>query len=320
MVLSGGGLILLNTVNSLWHFYGVFILLSIGTSCGLGMGQYVAVANWFAKKRTWAMAVMSVGFAFSGAVGPLLVWLIGRYGWRGTLVIMGMVMWVVGIPLGLVIRHRPEPYGYLPDGESPELPSQSGDITGLSTGTVMPAPRPVRPVDLTAREALMTRTFWMLIVFGTLTGFAQAAVNVHEMPYLTSVGIIGRLGFGWLGDRYDKRYLLAIGSTLQFLGVFIFSWISSPWMIIPFVLLYGPGYASQIPLWPSIRADYFGLKHYATIGGLQSMAWTICGIVAPLLAGWVFDVYGTYRPIWLAYAIATAIAVPFIFLIRIKRE
>jgi MFS family permease len=334
MALSGGGFILLSTIDSLSYFYGIFILLSIGTSSGLGMGQYVAVANWFAKKRTWAMAVMSVGFAFSGAVGPLLVWLIDQHGWRGTLVIMGVVMWVVGIPLGLVIRHRPEPYGYLPDGESPELSSQNGSLPGPSSTT---APKPSPPVDLTARQALMTRTFWMLIIFGTLTGFAQAAVNVHEMPYLTSVGIsrelagwvilgitgsslIGRLGFGWLGDRYDKRYLLAIGAALQFIGVLFFGWISSPWMIIPFVMLYGPGYSSQIPLWPSIRADYFGLKHYATIGGLQSMAWIICGITAPLLAGWVFDVYDTYRPIWLAYAIATAIAVPFVFLIKAKRE
>ena len=91
-------------------------------------------------------------------------------------------------------------------------------------------------------------------------------------------------------------------------------------MLIPFLLLYGPGYASQIPIWPAMVAGYFGLKHYATIWGLQELGWTICGILAPVLAGWVFDTWGTYRPIWLAFAIATAVAIPFVFLMKPKRE
>jgi MFS family permease len=166
-----------------------------------------------------------------------------------------------------------------------------------------------------------------------LTGFAQSAIGVHEMPYLTSVGmsremaglvilgitassLIGRLGFGWMGDRYDKRYLLAIGAALQAFGVFIFAWVSSPWLLTPFLLFYGPGYASQIPINPAIRVDYFGLKYFATIGGLQSIGWTVSGIAAPVLAGWVVDTWGSYRPIWLAYAIATALAIPFVLLMK----
>ena len=73
-------------------------------------------------------------------------------------------------------------------------------------------------------------------------------------------------------------------------------------------------------LWPAVRADYFGLKHYATIGGLQSLSWVICGILAPFLAGWAFDVWGTYRPVWLAYALATAAAIPFVFLIKKQKR
>ena len=337
MAASGLGFLLMSRTNSLLFFYGAFLMLSIGTSCGLGMGQYVAVANWFKRKRTWVMGIMSAGFAFSGVVGPVLVWLIEQYGWRSTMVIAGMIMLVVGIPLGFVIRHRPEPYGYLPDGETQDVSPQSESASGKPPATDALTTNLPEEVGLSPRQAIMTRVFWLLIIFVTLTGFAQSAIGVHEMPYLTSVGIsreiagwailgitglslIGRLGFGWMGDRYDKRYLLAIGAALQFFGVLIFAGVSSPWMLIPFLLLYGPGYASQIPLWPAIRVDYFGLKHYATISGLQALGWTICGILAPVLAGWVFDVWGTYRPIWLAYAIATAVAIPFVLLMQPKRE
>ncbi|MFH1381838.1 MAG: MFS transporter [Chloroflexota bacterium] len=323
---AGLGFILTSRAHSLWAFYGAFALLSLGGSCGIST-PYVAVANWFARKRTWVMALMSTGFAFSGAMGPVLVWLINQYGWRDALFILGIAIWVVGAPLGLVLRHRPEPYGYLPDGGR-TTPTQTGSPEA-STPTVTPPPL----TGLTTRQALATRAFWMLFIFGVLSGFVQSALNVHEMPYLVSIGIsrqlagwvilgitgfslIGRLGFGWAGDIYDKRYLLAIGAVLQLLGTFIFAYLSHPWMLLPFLLLYGPGYASQIPLYPAIRADLFGLKNYATIGGLVAMSWTICGIVAPLLAGWVFDVTGSYRPIWLAYAIASAVAIPFVLMIK----
>ncbi|MFH0768111.1 MAG: MFS transporter [Chloroflexota bacterium] len=325
MVVSGLGFILTSYTNSLAFFYWAFLLTSVGLSCGLGT-QYVAVANWFSKRRTWVMGIMSAGFAFSGVMGPVLVWLIRQYGWRESLVITGVVTWVVGIPLSLVLRHRPEPYGYLPDGETRNTSYQSKPVSTQSS----------EPTGLSGRQAMATRAFWLLIIFGTLTGFAISAIGVHEMPYLTSIGIsreiggwvilgitgsslIGRLGFGWLGDRYDKRYLLAIGAALQFFGVLVFASIDSLWMFIPFLLLYGPGYASQMPLYPAIRADYFGLKHYATIGGLLSLSWTISGILAPVLAGWVFDVWGSYRPIWLAYAAATALAIPSVLLIK-KQE
>ncbi len=336
IAVSGLGLLLMSRTNSLLFFYGTFLLLSIGMSCGLGMGQYVAVANWFSRKRTWAMGIMSAGYALSGAAGPVLVWLIGQYGWRETLVIAGVVMLVVGIPLGLVIRHRPEPYGYLPDGKTQDVSPQSENTSGKPPATGASATELTHQTGLSPRQAIMTRAFWLLIIFTIFTGFAISAINVHEMPYLTSVGIsratagwailgitslslVGRLGFGRLGDRYDKRYLLAIGAALQFFGVLIFAGVSSPWMLIPFLLLYGPGYASQIPIWPAMVAGYFGLKHYATIWGLQELGWTICGILAPVLAGWVFDVWGTYRPIWLVYAAATAVAIPFILLMKPKR-
>ncbi|MDP3879997.1 MAG: MFS transporter [Dehalococcoidales bacterium] len=328
-VVSGLGFLMLSRTDSLLFFYATFLLLSIGTSCSVGMGQYVAAANWFSRRRTWVMGIISAGYAFSGIVGPVLVWLIEQYQWRGALIISGITILVVGIPASLVIRHRPEPYGYLPDGEVRDaFPARDKDISGI-IGKMPEDSEQYSQTGLSAGQAVRTRAFWLLGVFGILTGFAQSAIMVLEMPYLTSVGIsrnlagwtilgftgfslIGRLGFGWIGDTYDKRHLLAIGAVIQFLGVLVFAGVSSPWMLIPFIMLYGPGYASQIPIWPAIRADYFGLKHFATIGGLQAIGWTLSGIIAPVLAGWVFDVWGTYRPIWLAYAILTAAAIPFV--------
>ncbi|GAI13917.1 unnamed protein product, partial [marine sediment metagenome] len=67
------------------------------------------------------------------------------------------------------------------------------------------------------------------------------AVITHVMPYLGSLNIprsraalvatsipllsiIGRLGFGWLGDIFDKRYVMAGAYSLVGIGILAFSY------------------------------------------------------------------------------------------------
>ncbi len=331
IVIIGASFLLMSRVSNVLTFYISFLLLSLGTSAGVSNAQYAAVANWFRRRRALALGIVASGFGLCGIMSPVLVYLIDTYTWRTTLLILGPAILVLGLPLSLLIRHRPEPYGLHPDGDKED----PATVTTTST----PRGKMVNSGEdgLTWRECLATRTFWLMTLFTFFSGFAQSAINVLNISHLVNVGIprdtagwavtgitasslIGRLGFAWLGDRYSKKKLIILAAAMAAAGLFIFAYISAPWMIIPFVLLYGPGYASQIPLYPAIRADLFGLKYYATIGGLLGLGWTICGILAPVLAGWVFDVWGSYRPIWLAYAIATAVAIPFLFLIKNRRE
>lgn len=86
------------------------------------MVTMTAVANWFHKKVGIALGIMASGFGASGLIVPLIVRLIDLYGWRATLVILGLAIWFIGLPLCLVIRNKPEQYGYHPDGEGMEHP------------------------------------------------------------------------------------------------------------------------------------------------------------------------------------------------------
>jgi len=171
-------------------------------------------------------------------------------------------------------------------------------------GVIKPGSAMAAEKELSGKQSLRTRTFWMLALFNLFSGFSVTAIAVHEMPFLISVSIseklaaltmlgittsslIGRLGFAWLGDIYDKRRLLAIAGILQTVGMFIFANIRSPWMIIPFLLTYGPGYGARFPLLPAMQADYFGTKTFASLRGLYALGFTIPGLIAPLFAGWV---------------------------------
>lgn len=315
---------LLSRITSLPLLYLSFALLALGFTAACGIAQYTAVANWFRRRRSLAMGILSAGFGISGVTTPILVLLINRFGWRLTLVILAVATLAIGIPLTFLVRHRPEPYGYLPDGDRPEAAKTAAAASQKPTRATGP--------ELSFRQAVRTRAFWFLMLFNFFVGFSFSAITVHEMPYLISIGIaeslaaltmlgittssvVGRLGFSWLGDTRDKRKLLAITAAMQTVGVLIFANIRSPWMILLFLLAYGPGLA-WIPLSSAIQADYFGTKSFASLRGVFSLSGAIPGLIAPFFAGWMFDMHYGYRLAFVIFAVLCGLAVPAVLLAR----
>jgi len=127
------GFFLMSRVNSLGAFYGTFLLLAMGMSFAHFLVPNTAIANWFIKKRSRAMTFVYVGMGISGTVVPLLALSIGQFGWRETLTFVSIGALVIGLPLSLMIRHKPEQYGYLPDGETRE---ENGDAVDTCHGVL----------------------------------------------------------------------------------------------------------------------------------------------------------------------------------------
>jgi len=305
----GLGFILMSHISSLWSFYVNFIIVSIGLSFGSFIVVNTAIAHWFVKKRSRALTMTYVGFGLSGMLVPLVSLAVQEFGWRSTLFWLGVIMWATGILFSLVFRHKPEPYGYLPDGEL----RQAGDAAPEKTTQQNAS----SSAGLTVRETLRTPAFWFLSIASIFQFMGIAALSVHVVPYLESVGIehtlaalvvsgitvcslIGRLGFGLLGDYQNKKYLITICVILQTAGLLAFAFINADmkWLIILFLLTYGPGYGGPIPLRPGLQADYFGTKSYGTVMGLMSLISMVGGLVSPVFAGWIYDTTGSYQTAW----------------------
>ena len=107
----GFGLILCSRTYSLPMFYGAFILIALGMSGCTATVLMTAVANWFRRDVGKALGLMASGFGVGGILVLFIVRLIDLYHWRTTFVILGLGMWLIGIPLSLFVRHRPELYG-----------------------------------------------------------------------------------------------------------------------------------------------------------------------------------------------------------------
>lgn len=320
------GYVLLSRINSLLTFLVVYVLfISLGNSVGMSTPMTTAVANWFNKKRGLAFGIMWSGVGLGGLFVPALGWLVARYGWRDAALFVGIFIFIAGTPIAAVMRHRPEPYGYLPDGELPQ--QRDGDSEQARM------PQPDFSQDFTAREALKTSSFWYLSLSIAARSLVSGGVGLHLVPFFIgldtspvyaaalagSVGVMsipGRLGLSVLGDYVNKRYVMAASLVMMAIAIIMMALADSVASVIPALIVYSAaqGGISVIP--QSLIAEYFGRRSYATIQGFRSSIQMVGIIIGPIVSGYVFDTTGSYTNAFLGFSGAIVVSVVLILLAR----
>ena len=120
MVIFGVGFILFSRIRTPVEFFLAFFLVAVGAGLGGYMPIAVAIVNWFRQRRALALGISSSGSAVGGLLTPVVVASLTTFGWRGTALLSGVVILLVGLPLAQVFRQRPELYGEYPDGVPPD--------------------------------------------------------------------------------------------------------------------------------------------------------------------------------------------------------
>ncbi|GAB4336409.1 MAG: MFS transporter [Candidatus Abyssubacteria bacterium] len=334
-VISGFGFIMMCTIDSLIGFYLIYgVLLSVGMSAMLYTPANTAIANWFVRMRSRALSLMAVGAGIGGFVcAPAAAVLIESHGWRTSFIIMGVAIWVVVLPLSLLLRRRPEDYGLRIDGDPPEQ-ELSENVTLSSADKNTPLPP---STDWTLREAIKSRTYWILVLAFFLAAMTHATVIVHCDPAFQDVGIspekaafsigfatlfsiIGRLTFGWLGDFFDKRRLFMLTYSIEALGVLVLTQAAVPGSLYLFAALFGIGFGGTIPLNPAIRGQYFGRASFGKIQGSMAPMLMMGGLIGPPLAGKLRDLSGSYGLSFLLIGLLQFCAAITIFFARPARR
>ena len=311
IAITGLSLLLLSRASSLWMFYAAIFLAATSMSITVGVIPIAVVGNWFRRNVTLATGIVMSGTAIGGFMIPLLTKMIDTYGWREAMLIVGMAALLIIMPLSLIIRQKPEQYGYLPDGK----------ISEYQTSDKMSSLPPTTDVEIGAKQAIKGRAFWHTAIGMVCSFLIIATVATHVMPYLSTVGlkrstssfvamalplasIFGRLGFGWLGDRANKKILLAVSCALLGLSMVFFSLLGTvgTWLVIPFILLFGIAWGSGAAVSPALLREYFGRESLGILLGVSIGMGNLITVAGPPLAGWVYDTYGNYFSAWVALA------------------
>lgn len=318
------GLLLLSRITSLVTFYGAFALIAVGMSTCTSTVIMTVVTNWFRRRAGLAIGIVSSGWGLGGVLVPVITRLIDILQWRMAMVAAGLGTLIIVSPLSMLLRHKPEHYGYQVDGDV-------SNTTG--TKKVQPSTTPVE-VNINAKQALRNRAFWHLAISGMCHMFASGAVVTHIMPYLSSLNIArsvsslvafllpvvtigGRLGSSWLSDRFSSRLVYTAGFALMTAGLLIFGNVAAGklWLLAPFVITFSLGWGLNVPTRISLHRDYFGRENFGIILGFATGIMMIGNITGAPLAGWIFDTWGTYQWAWLGYGAVTVAGAILVFTI-----
>jgi MFS transporter, OFA family, oxalate/formate antiporter len=296
-VLYAIGVILASLVSSsdqLW-----LLVLTYGVMGGIGLGAaYITpiamLAKWFPDRRGLITGIAVAGFGFGAVItAPAAKALLGGTDRKPSVFLPLGIAYLVAVLLGASFFRNP-PEGYQVPGFTP-----------ASTGRAVAGTRVYG-----LGEALRTPQWYLLTAILTLNvtcgiGFisqasdaAQAVAGVTAATAATMVGVLGlfngggRIFWAWLSDRIGRMAAFMGMLGLQAVCFFVLPH-ARPFVLFSILaalvyLAYGGGFGTM----PATAADYFGTPNAGAIYGAMIVAWSIGGVVGPLVTALLYEASG----------------------------
>ena len=305
------GASLVSSSDELW-----LLVLTYGVMGGIGLGAaYITpiamLAKWFPDKRGLITGIAVGGFGFGAVLtAPVANRLLDNTDDKTSVFLPLGIAYLVAVLLGATFFRNP-PEGYT--------------VPGWQPSAAVAAERSTH--DYSLADALRTRQWYMLtaiLALNVTAGIAlisQASDAAQEVTAVSAttagvfVGVMGlfngggRIAWAALSDR--------IGRMTAFVGMLAVQAVC--FLVLPHVaafavfavlsalvyLAYGGGFGTM----PAAAADFYGTKNAGAIYGAMIVAWSIGGVVGPLLAASLYESSGGYTLPFTIIGIIAAVAV-----------
>ena len=330
VIAAGASFLVLSGVDATWQFYAAYILgRAISQSTLVGVVPTTAAVNFFRRRRNIALSLNSMSRPVGVSINVQIISLIAtRFGWRAGYRYLGVLSFLLVLPVVIVMRRRPEDIGLLPDGAEPQA-AKPVSSTGPEQSLTTPGSD---EQSWSVTEAVHVRAFWLVAGAGLLLSLGSATITFSTVPYLMeqvemssvqasgvlSVSIIlgvSNFGFALLADRVTPRRCF-IGAVVGAAAVVLLMLtIRSLPMAYAFGVLWGP-FTGIYVLEQMILAQYFGRGSYGTISGVLGPFQTGAHGLGPIIGAVVSDATGSYKGAIAAVAGAFLLAALLIFFAR----
>ncbi len=294
---TGLGLVALSMVQSLWQFWGAWLMLGIGLSATLYPPAFAVLTRRFPTDfRRAIISLTFLGGLASTVFIPLMAGLIDWLDWRGALLVLAAFHLLVCAPLhGFILR-------------------------GAPTQALLPPGSPGRADDPGLRHHLRQPTFWLIGVFVVLLLGVTAALPAHMIALLRESGlserwviiapacigvmqVIGRMTLYVLEKKVNPHVtnrwmpcLIPLGLLFLMLGA------GQVWAALCFVLLYGVGNGLLTIVKGTAMAQYVSQAHTASLNGALGLPLALARAGAPFLLGLLWSPEGGYTlGLWLMW-------------------
>ncbi|SFJ04095.1 MFS transporter [Aerobium aerolatum] len=292
-VMYAAGLVLMANADSATMLHiGGGVLVGLGIASGsFGIVLAAFARNVAPERRSFVFGLgTAAGSAGMFLFAPLSQGLISAYGWYDALLVMSAMMLIVPL-LAIPLR---------------------GNATSGNGGQA--AYR--QTVAEALREALGHRSYLLLTSGFFVCGFQVAFITAHFPAYISDIGIearyavialaligffniIGSLAAGVIGQHYSKPMFLAwiyIGRSMLVTAFLLLP--QTPSTVILFAVLMGLLWLSTVPPTNSLVAIMFGTSHLGLLGGIVFFSHQIGSFLGVWLGGYLYDLLGTYDPVW----------------------
>ncbi|MFC1993096.1 MFS transporter [Chloroflexota bacterium] len=316
--LLGLGYLLMSQTSTIWQLY-LFYGVIIGMGMSGGFTPLMAtVSRWFDERRGMMTGIVQAGLGAGTLIGaPVANLLISTYDWRKAYIILGSTVLVVVVLAAQFLRRDPSRVGQVPYVRNRQ------EDPGLTLHT------DVFPL----KEAIRTRQFLLVFAMLLCFGFCLFAILVHIAPHATELGIsattaanilatlgglsiVGRIVLGSAGDRIGHRQIFIMGFILMSAALFWLVPATEAWMLYLFAAVFGLAYGGCAASMPPLISRLFGLSAHGSILGVADLGFMIGGTISPLLAGYIFDITGSYQ---LAFLLCAAIGVVGLILVLLLK-
>ena len=288
-----------------------FVALRLLGQGSLSLVSRNVINQWWVRRRGMAMGIAGVAVAFLGGAGfpNLINSLIPTFGWRTSYMILGLLLFLVMLPVGLIFtRDRPEEYGLYPDG----VAATNEDADSESAAPL--------EENWTLSEAVRTRAFWLISAGLASMSMLMTGLTFHIFSIFRDNGLsstvaasvfvpiaataaIVHLGGGLLIDRIAARILLALALLLQALILVMAPFLPSVEIAFLFGLIMGITAGLEMTVGGVIWAKYFGRLHLGSITGLSLTIMVASSALGPMPFGIARDLMGSYTVILASFAI-----------------
>lgn len=313
------GLAGMGSMESLTHFNVLYVGLAIGLAgAGMASSMYI-LTRWFHKHRGKAVGILLVGGSLGGALFNKVTGdAIDAMGWRNTfLLLAGIGAVFMLLPL-LVVKNHPQKMGLWPDGADEAPKSKITDGVSLA-------------------EAFKSPTLYVLFIATGILWFCIIGMGQHQDIYLqkelklsssvvTNVGsalflfgVLGKLFFGFLSDKFNKKAVMTGSIALLILGnLFLYLMGTDPgsWSPYWYAVTYGIAYSGVFTMIQIIVAELYYGKAYGKILGIVLTVDTLASVAGIMFLGKKSVADGSYIPAIMTMLILCAVAMLAFLLVR----
>ncbi|EGR0710052.1 OFA family MFS transporter [Vibrio alginolyticus] len=284
------------------------ITFGVITGAGIGFGYAClspSAMKWFhASKKGMVNGIIAAGFGLAAIyLAPVTSALIDSMGIQTSFMVLGVGILAIAVPLAATINNPPADYTpaepKVKEGQAPKAVKKSDDLTWKA---MLKTPQFYSLWIMYAFAASVG-----LMIIGNITTIASVQANLPNAVYLASILAVfnsgGRVAAGMLADKIGGVRTLLLAFVLQGVNMVLFATFDSEFTLIIGTAIAAVGYGTLLAVFPTLTAEFYGLKNYGTNYGVLYTAWGIGGAIGAAVVGCSMTNGDGYT---LAYTISSA--------------